>query len=117
LNDNAFQDALWQAANDPVKSAWFLECVAEARTWVFFRGRDDPPGSTRMAEEMNNAMPQLRGLWADFQERGFVQDCPSALAPDAALIARHANVILNSGDLFAKTPTYWSDLLEKLEQV
>ncbi len=43
--------------------------MAEARTWLFFRGRDDPPGSTRVAEEMNNAMPQLRGLWSGLLEK------------------------------------------------
>ena len=109
-----FLRTLGQAENEPLKSAWFLECVADARRWAFFRGKAERPDTTLVPEELGDAMPELRSLWAEFQARGFVRDCPEELAPDRTLLERHAQVVRRSGELFAKHPTYWADRFAKL---
>jgi hypothetical protein len=109
-----FLEMLSCAQNEPLKSAWFLECVAAVSGWVFFRGKADPPATTLAAEKVCTAMPELRGVWEEFQKRGFVQNCPGQLVPDRALLERHADVIRNSGELFAKHPTYWAGLFRRL---
>ena len=83
-----FMKALGQAEHEPLKSAWFLECVAQTRRLAFFRGKEDPPGTTRLSEELCDAMPELRGMWAGFQQRGFGRDYPAELAPDRTLPER-----------------------------
>lgn len=52
-----FLGGLSQSQNEPLKSAWFLECVAHARGWVFFQGKAGPPASTPAVEELFKAMP------------------------------------------------------------
>jgi hypothetical protein len=83
-----FLSALSQAEKELLKSAWFLELSA---TW-----------------------PELHRLWAEFEQRGSDHDCPVHLAPDQALLERHARVIRNSGELFTRHPTYWNGLFGKL---
>lgn len=109
-----FIGELGSAQNAPVKSAWFLECVKDSRNWALFRGTSDSPATTRFTESMLAAMPQLRGLWEEFQKRGMVQDRPGCLEPDRCLIERHARVIRNAGRLFTDHPTYWGDLFRNL---
>ncbi len=109
-----FLDSLGRAKSEPMKSAWFLECVENARRWAMFRRKTDPPGTTAASEKACAAMPELRGFWAEFQARGFVKELPDFLAPEAVLLERHASVIRNSGDLFTRHSTYWADLFDKL---
>lgn len=98
---------------EPLKSAWLFECVANARGWPCFRGKPDPPATTQAAEALCTAMPELRDLWGEFQQQGFVQDCPDQLSPDRALMERHARVVRDSGELFTQHPTYWGESLRK----
>lgn len=109
-----FVGTLSQAQHEPLKSAWFLQCVADAKGWVFFRGKADPPATTAPVEWLLTAMPQLRELWEGFQKRGMVHNCPSQLEPERALLEYHADVIRAAGDPFDKHPTYWADLFRKL---
>ena len=109
-----FVEALSRAADEPLKSAWFLECVQDARHWAFFRGKADPPGTTATSEALCAAMPNLRSVWAELQQRGFVRDCPDPLAPAPSLIERHAAVICGSSGLLAEHPTYWLKLFGRL---
>ena len=109
-----FLETLSQAENDPLKSAWFLTFVAETGRWALFRKKSDPPGSTRCAEALCAAMPELGGIWAEFQKRGLIRDCPDQLSPDPALLERHATVIRRSGELFTEHPTHWLRLFGKL---
>lgn len=109
-----FLGSLGSAEHEPLKSAWFLECVEDARGWSMFRRKTDPLGTTMASEKVFAAMPELRSLWAEFQKRGFVKELPDFLAPEPSVLERHAAVIRNSGDLFTRHPTYWADLLEKL---
>jgi hypothetical protein len=109
-----FVGVLSQAQGEAVKSAWFLQCVADSRGWLFFRGKADPPATTAVAERLCTVMPELRGVWQEVQKRGFVKNCPGQLEPERGLLEHHAVVIRNSGDLFAKHSTYWADMFRRL---
>ena len=37
-------------------------------------------------------MPELGGIWEEFQKRGLIRDCPDQLSPAPALLERHAAV-------------------------
>jgi len=110
----AFLETLRRAENNPLKSAWFLTCVADTGRWALFRRKSDPPDCTRLAESICAAMPELRGVWTELEKLGMVGDYPDQLSPDHALLERHATVVGRSGALFAEHPTYWLKLFSKL---
>lgn len=109
-----FLVALGQSCNDPLQSAWYLEIVGDGRNWPFFRRKACLAAPTRPVEGLLAAHPELGGLWAEFEKRGFVRDCPEELSPDAAQLQRHAEVIRRSGGLFQQHPTYWARVFGQL---
>jgi hypothetical protein len=109
-----FLNSLGRAENEPIKSAWFLECVEKAGGWALFRRKTDEPGTTSASQKVCAAIPELRVVWEELQTRGFVKVLPDFLAPDTAVLKRHVQVIRRSGELIAKHPTYWSDRFAKL---
>jgi hypothetical protein len=88
--------------------------MRDARGWIFLQGNADHSATNSEVAGLCAAMPQLQEVWGELQARGYVQERPTVLAPEKSLLERHANVIRNSGDLFAKQPTYWADLFGKL---
>jgi hypothetical protein len=110
-----FLDTLLTARGQPLKSAWFLELVANASSWLFFKGAAGPPSAERVyVEQQIQAVPGAAGIWEELQRRGAVQESPAQFMPEPALLEYHASVIHSSGELFTKHPTYWSDLFRKL---
>jgi len=110
-----FLDTLLTARGEPLKSAWFLELVGHASSWLFFKGTAGPPSAERVfVEQQIQAMPGLVGVWEELQRRGTVQEYPAQLTPEPALLEHHASVIRSSGELFTKHPTYWAGLFGKL---
>jgi len=109
-----FVVALSRSRNNPLQSAWYLEIVADGRNWPFFRRKACPAAPTQAVEEVLAAHPDLGGLWAEFEKRGFVRDCPEELSPEAAQLQRHAEVIRRSGGLFQQHPTYWAKVFGQL---
>lgn len=103
----SFLASLSQARGEPIKSAWFLECVETAKRWALFRGATEPPAGERLCA----AMPELSGVWKEFEARGMVKARPALLEPDRDLIEYHADVIRNAGELFTANPTYWGRML------
>jgi len=110
-----FLDTLLRARGEPLKSAWFLELVGSASSWLFFTGTAGPPSAERInVEQQIQSIPGLAGVWEELQRRGAVQDYPAQLRPEPTLLEYHASVIRSSGTLFTKHPTYWGDIFRKL---
>lgn len=105
---------LGQSRNEPRKSAWYLECVKDARHWALFRSRAEsariPPWEGASAA----AGARLHELWKQLHERGQIHALPQALEPESSELELHAAVIRRSGALFDDHATYWESLFAKL---
>ena len=109
-----FLAGLKASRDQPMRSAWFLECVARAKRWAHFRGAKDDSGNSRVRERMFASHPPLKELWAEFVQRGMVQELPDSVQPGIVDLERHAEVIRHSGALFEEHPTYWGRLFHEL---
>ncbi|MCC7375196.1 MAG: hypothetical protein IT581_11135 [Verrucomicrobiales bacterium] len=112
-----FLAGLGEAPNHPVRSAWLLECLANARRWVLFRPSAAVPDAAAMPEleGMCARFPMLRGIWNRLQSGGFVRELPNVLQPERLELKRLAAVIRSAGELFSAHPTYWRRVFDQLE--
>ncbi len=110
-----FLEELASTTDDPVRSAWYLECIENAMHWGLFRRAGQKSAGDRMVEQFGQSMPQLQEIWEQLKARGHLRDYPSALVPERPMLDRHAGVIRKAGDLFSHHPSYWADLFRKLE--
>jgi hypothetical protein len=114
-----FVDTLKCAEDDALKSAWFLTLVRESSTWLFLTPIGKPTARRVRIEEKLKEVEEnflthaIRGSIAKAQQRlSYV--CPPELAADHAVLNYHADVVRESGALFASNPTYWRDLFQEL---
>jgi hypothetical protein len=110
-----FIRTLAAAENEPLKSAWYLECVAESRRWVLVQDRRTSAGPPQTVVQMEAALPSLHGLWDEFNRRGLVRDRPAELTPDRALLKHHADAVRQSAELFDGYGAFWARQFRRLD--
>lgn len=110
----AFLLRLGASRDEPVKSAWYLDCLAKAHWGGLFRDPSAPGVRPPGVNAICTAFPELGGLWEEFERRGMIRDRPAVLNPGQNELARHAATVRSAGTMYDGHRAFWDERFREL---